>query len=317
MQWNFENRIILPQKPLSSSDTSRTLHESGNEIVTLRPEFSTDGFNGADWLMLRGQGYASSDLAFQAGKLWRQHLAVAFAHAGFAATFDSVSIEHREGDRERSPEAPGLRVYPVPEPPAGGLHAMMVAVGMRAEGRVTRPLDLFLSDDLPSAHELIPSGLNRRLELAYTTVHTALATENPEVKYILLVTAVEALIDDDQLKPEAIVTALAVLQEYIEQSGQFDQVRDELKRLLKEDEKESVGQVGAQLASQLDGTYGQKQPDSFFKHVYNRRSRLLHGALNYTGSRKRPSLQEIAEDLPELRRFVLDLLTAESANQAN
>ena len=99
---------------------------------------------------------------------------------------------------------------------------------MRVEGRVTRPLDLFLSDNLASVQQSIPDGLNRRLELAYTTFHTALATDDPEVKYILFVTAIEALIAD-QDKPKDVLAALKILKQYAEESGNFS--ADVLKRL--------------------------------------------------------------------------------------
>jgi hypothetical protein len=307
MPWSFENRVVVPEKPLTSSDTSRTLHESGEEVVSLRGESGSNGFDNADWLMLQGQGFSTAEAALESGRRWRQHLSVAFAHAGFAATFDSVQVESRDGDRERLPEAPGLRVFPQPEPVDG---LLLATVGMRAEGKVTRPLDLFLSENVVSAQESNPDGLSRRLELAYITFHSALATENPEVKFILMVTALEALIDDDQKKPEAIVGALAALRDHVAQSSSFDDVRNDLMRLLAEDENESISQLGAKLASQLTSTYAGRSPESFFKHVYGRRSRLLHGALNYTGRRKRPTLREITEILPELRRFVLDMLLA-------
>ena len=108
--------------------------------------------------------------------------------------------------------------------------------------------------------------------------------------------------------------ALTKLWEYVKSSNDFASARVKICEILKENRKESIGQLGAQLALKLRGTYDGEEPAVFFKHVYNGRSRLLHGALKFTGRRKRPTIQQIESANPYLQEFVLDLLAVESVS---
>ncbi|WP_157897107.1 zinc-binding metallopeptidase family protein [Mycobacteroides salmoniphilum] len=306
MPYTFENRIVLGDKTLDSSETTRVIHHSDTVVVTLWPEHSQTGFKSADWLMLRGEGFPSSDAAFDAGKLWRQQLSVAFAKAEIGADFDAVPVQHEKGDRQRSPEARGLRVYLQPQGTA-------ISISGRVDIRVARLLDKFLSEDLPAARRLIPDVLNRQLELAYTTFHMALATTNPEIRYILFVTAIEALIADT--KPEkddkVLVAALKELQHEVEDSERWDaQIRDRIGKVLEDAQKKSIVGLGKELAGKLDSKkYDGKSPKRFFDENYGGRSAIVHGNTTET---KRPEPAEIARRLPHLKEFVLDLLTRES-----
>lgn len=298
----------MGDKTLDSSETTCVIHDSGTEVVTLCPEHSQTGFKNADWLILRGEGFPSSDAAFEAGMLWRQQLLVAFAKAEIGADFDAVPMQHEEGDREQSGEARGLRVYP--QPPQG----LKIRFGGRVEIQVARLLDNFLSEDLSAARTLVPDGLNQQLELAYETFHMALTATNPEIKYILFVTAIEALIVDT--KPEkddkVLVAALEDLQREVGESERWTpQVRCQIAAVLENAKKKSITGLGKELAGRLDpGKYDGKSAKSFFYENYAGRSAIVHGNTTET---ERPVSAEIARRLPHLREFVLDLLTRESA----
>lgn len=313
MAWQFDNRIFAPQKPFTSTDTSeaiRTLYESGDETVTLRAHQSAEGFTNAEKFTLEGKGYASSDEAYAAGKLWRQYLSVAFANAGFVVILDSDALGTREGERERSLDAPGLRVSPQPRGSTFGF------MSSQAYGKVTRPIDLFVSD-VSTARQLIPNGLNPRVELAYTAFHAASAVDNPEVRYILLVTAIEALIPDD--KPEKqdkeLVAALRESRaELIESERWTERIRLRIAKVLEDAQLESILRLGKNLAEKLEpNKYDGKSAKRFFADTYEGRSALVHGNVNHE---ERPSPRDIGRTWPELRKFVLDLLTVESTESA-
>ncbi len=258
--------------------------------------------------MLRGEGFSSSDAAFKAGKLWRQQLLVAFAEAEIPADFDAAPVQPEEDDRERSDEARGLRIYL--QPP----EEIRIAFGARAVVRQTRPLDLFLSEELSAARSLIPDGLNRQLELAYETFHMALAATKPEIRYILFVTAVEALITDTKPEKddEALVAALKELRHEVEKSERWDaQIRDQIAGVLEDAQKKSIVRLGKDLAAKLDPKkYDGKSAKRFFDENYAGRSAIVHGN---TTEAKRPEPTEIVRRLPYLKEFVLDLLERESA----
>lgn len=312
MPYSFENRIVLGDKTrtLESSETSQVIHNSGTETVTLCSDFSQTGsFDKADWLMLRGTGFPSSDAAFEAGKLWRHQLLVAFAKAKISADFDAAPVQSEEDDRERSDEARGLRVYL--QPP----EEVRVAFGARAVVRRTRLLDAFLSEDLSAARNLIPSGLNRQLKLAYETFHMALAATNPEIKYILFVTAIEVLIPDkkpekDSEHDKELVAALKKLQREVARSDcRNTKIRGQISSVLANAQKKSITELGKELARKLDPKkYDGGSAENFFGESYATRSRIVHGSI----AEKRPEPTEIARRLPCLKEFVLDLLTREA-----
>jgi hypothetical protein len=256
--------------------------------------------------MLEGRHYDSLTQAYETGKLSRQQLSVVLANAGIGADFDPAPLPHRgANDRLETPDAPGLHVFPTPV-------GLSLTPNLTMHGELSQPLERVITEDLAAVRNAIPNGLSRRHELAYSTFHSALAVTNPEIKYVIFVTAIEALIEDNRKKPKAIVEALTTLRTQIDTSGDFTEIQCELFSLLEEDEDESINSLGAELGSQLSGTYAGRDPASFFKHVYNTRSRILHGAFEFTGNRKRPTTQEIKDANAELQRFALDLLTVES-----
>lgn len=312
MPYSFENRIVLGDKTrtLDSSETSQVIHNSGTETVTLCPDFSQTGsFDKADWLMLRGAGFPSSDAALDAGKLWRQQLLVAFAKAEISADFDAAPVQPEEGDRERSDEARGLRVYLQPT------EEIKVAFGARAVVRQTRSLDIFLSEELAAARSLIPDGLDRQLELAYETFHMALAATNPEIKYILFVTAIEVLIPDKKPEKDSeddreLVAALKKLQCEVAKSCCWNtQIRRQISSVLANAQRKSITGLGKEISRKLDPKkYDGESAEDFFGKSYATRSGIVHGSI----AEKRPEPAEIARRLPCLKEFVLDLLTREA-----
>ena len=316
MPYSFRNRIRLGYKKLQSDRTECPLDESdGGEIVTLTalPGRTDGGFKTANWLLLDGRGYESADQAFETGKRWRQYLSVAFARAEIAADFDTTPSRHPD-DRPESSEAPGLVVYPSPP-------SLVRIEGFAGDVRVEPGLELFLSDYLPPVRESMPDGfesmpdvLKRRLELAYSLVHLALLNIEPDLKYILLMTAVEALIPDE--KPERddryVVAALGRLREQVMSSGDMNRrLRKRVDGILKNAQKETITQLGINLAQKLEKNYDGLPPGEFFDKYYKGRSAVVHGSID---EERRPEPGEIQRRLPHLQQFVMDLLEVEAAS---
>jgi hypothetical protein len=214
-------------------------------------------------------------------------------------------------DRPESPEAPGLIVYPT---------------SVRIEGwapsvRVEPTLELFLSDYLPAdresmadGFESMPDDLKRRLEMAYSLVHLALLNIDPGLKYIFLMTAVEALIPDE--KPERgdrdVVVVLGTLREQVMSSGDMNRrLRKRVDGILKYAQKETITQLGINLAQKLERNYDGLPPGEFFAKYYDGRSAVVHGSID---EERRPEPGEIERRLPHLQQFVMDLLEVEAAS---
>ena len=188
---------------------------------------------------------------------------------------------------------------------------------MWAELVRAEPLDSFVSEALTAVRAAIPNGLDRRLELAYSLVHLALSNANPDVQFILWITAIEALIPDEKPKrKEAEGKVVKYLEQLREEVGadseKFDRkVRKRVAGLLKLAQEETITELGMTLARKLDKEYDGKSPDEFFQENYRGRSSLVHGSID---EEKRPEPREIQRRLPHLQEFVMDLLEVEAAS---
>jgi hypothetical protein len=305
--WCFQNRILLGDKPLHSDAKQQVLSDDGTIKVTLEVALGAN-FTESTALALRGVGYSSSDEAHRAGRIWRQHVAMAFAKGVLGADLDPLPLPGPRPSTERpvDPAAPGLVVYPS---------------GIRFEGlaggHAERPIDAFITD-LADVRESVPAAFPDRadLELAFRMFHLSLMVSNIDAQYILLVTAVEALIPDKRPKRDdkPLVEALDQLTAYAKQPNQFTgPVREKLLSLLAEAKRQSISEIGMRIARRItDRTYNDLSPDAYFQRAYGIRSRLVHGGLDGQAPVDR---QMVFEDTQVLRRFVADLLATETGHR--
>ncbi|BCO73069.1 hypothetical protein MINTM008_24040 [Mycobacterium intracellulare] len=267
-----------------------------------------DTVTGRDWLRLSGTEYESSDAAFLEGRRWRQYLAVAFARAGTAIDLDPIPLPQRRTnvDRPVDPEVPGLLV--VPRPGAG----LSGRIEYWTEILAPLEVDTFTAAALTPVRSELPDWLGRRIELAYSLFHLAMGQANPELKFISLVTAVEALIPDERpLKAEKIVELLDLLSDQAKTADGFNsKTRARVADLVEQQRAETITRVGQRLASKLGQEYDGLTPQVFFEVNYGARSALIHGN---TDPERRPTPAEVQRRIPHLQKFVLDLLTVESA----
>ena len=163
-------------------------------------------------------------------------------------------------------------------------------------------------------HDLMSTAQGRyngdwqdELRLAYQLVHSSLSDTNPETRFILLVTAIEALIPhrEEDAELSCLLDALKPLVDGI--SGFDENTRNTVKKLIEGAKFESTRQFALKLIERLSGEYGGKTPRRYFDDVYGTRSALAHGNL-----RNMPALSEDAlnQQYLELLRFVLDILEA-------
>jgi hypothetical protein len=306
LSWSFTNRILFDNKTLQSDAKQQVLHESGDVRITLEVLLG-DKFTDAISLMLRGTGFKSADEATKAGRLWRQYVTVAFAIGGLGADFDPIPVAFfSEDERQPDPAVPGLTVYPVK--------------GLRfegwASGKVHRPVEHVVNVDLALVREVLPEGLKARtdLELAYRMFHLATQSDNIDGQYILLVTALEALIPDKlPVKEDAdLVAAFDTLIAYAKETDKIadKRVRELTINALHHQKRESIINYGSKLATKVgDRTYDGLPPDEYFRRAYKRRSALVHGSLSDGVPLDR---EMISEERMALKKFVRELLAAEA-----
>ncbi len=144
--------------------------------------------------------------------------------------------------------------------------------------------------------------------------HVSLQFSNVDTQYIMLVTALEALIPDTKPAKEdpELVKAFDVLLEYAKKHDQLGpKTKDNVVNALNFAKQESIMNLGSKLAKKLETRqYDSLSPDEYFQRAYKRRSSLVHANISKRGAPL--DRQIIFDDLQTLRRFVADLLAAEA-----
>jgi hypothetical protein len=302
------NRIVLGDKTISTNDDQLLLFDEGSKRVGLIVDRRND-LGQVMWLRLLGGRFDTAEEAHAVGMRWRNWFSVAFAKADIAADFDSHPLPLRNSDdMAETPLAPGLVVYP--DKP--GLTGRVLTW---AEAIDPAPLDRLISEGLPPVRESIPSGLERRVELAYSLAHLAMANTNADTEFILWITTVEALIPDekpDRSDPEVVEYLNQLAQQVRDDKAKYNsKVRSRVAGLVELATQETITELGKTLARNLAGEYDGMQPHKFFVKCYTDRNNLVHGN---TQEGKHPSAKEIRRILPEVKRFVMDFLDVELSN---
>ncbi|OBF98886.1 hypothetical protein [Mycolicibacter sinensis] len=335
--YSFRNRFKLIQNQrLDSGDALEIpLATSDVESVVIRGAKAPEGedtpnfVSKTDDLVLLGEEYADAGSASTAGRKWRHVLAAVLARESLGVDFgpDDQTAPHAEITYAANEDPPEL----------------FKQIGVKAGDRViwddgykltvyrTHPKPRFISAEFGTPTISLSGWLARFQErvqvaertyapwgnsrqLAYRLIHSALRDPNPETRHVQLVTAAETLVDE-RPKPADVVVALRALMSHVEDWAESppDEAINEgtlkcLKDILREDERESITQAGAQQAEAvLTAVYRGEAPGKFFKKVYDQRSRLVHGLKR---KQKRPSVEQLREVNPDLLKFVLDLLDA-------
>lgn len=298
--------MLAPGESLTTDGPRLVLYsQSGTEVI-IRPIDESKPFKDATHLLIQGGPYATENEAIRAGKSWRRQLLMACSDRSIGIDIgDEAELRPLRiplSQREFSPDdivilkqRHGLQVYPVPADDATfGFSAFTadLAVGRSSEGLLTA-----IREVGPRA-----SQMSARQTLALSLLHASRFAENPETKYVLLVTAVEALIKRaDQSK--VVRELLTSFQDAVRDSDLSDEERTEVVGHLSRGKVETIGAAGRRLAAKLgDNIYGGVDPSTYFGNVYKIRSNIVHGNMS------RPDHEQLRSEYGELHRFVVELL---------
>jgi Apea-like HEPN len=305
--FSFRNRLIISSPLAAPDDRSRFVvpGDSDGELVEILGPQGDEKIQDAMELRLRGSGYDAPEDAIDAGKLWRDRLTVAFAHY-------EKGIEIGSSEAPEVPEwsggqpyfiyqlgrvmrdAPKLTVFPTNQEPNWG--------GFFAEGVVAHGIERFIDGHLAWVRER-ECRLNAQQQLAYKLFHASLFESNPEARYILLFTGIEALIPE-RFRAEPYINALEQLRSYLATLDDVERsIKDSIRGFLSYKDNESIRYRGRNWVQFLAGdTFGDKTPEEYFLHAYEARNSLAHGNVG------RPTAESLNQQIPELRRYLLALL---------
>lgn len=308
--YSFRNRLVLsggvdtrlPEQPIGV--TRVVLFDGGPDgVVELFGPGEGDAIRDALELRLRGRNFPTAEAADAAGRVWRNHLTIAFAHLLVGVRIGPVGspphygfgTPYYQNPERRLRENPGLHVFKTDsEPgPSGGY----------AEGRVLQGLHGLVTYTLPwitrREYDLSPQH-----SLAYVLVHAAYFEDNPETAFIVLVTAIEALLPAREDNPRDVAKVIDSLLDRLSEIIDIDpDLQRDVAQALEDDKFDSIGRRGRMLVSCLGSErFAGQKPKDYFTQRYQMRSELVHGSVN------RPSDYQLEKELRELRRFVLALL---------
>jgi hypothetical protein len=188
----------------------------------------------------------------------------------------------------------GLMVFSSEPPPKFVLSSMDLTRSVRVES---------FQRAFESAIALRPV-LNDREKLSLLLFNSSFFQRAPDSRFLLLIMAVEALLDPAPRVGEA----RAHVDSLIEQTRSSSLSEDEKNSLigsLRWLKNESISRTGRRLAAERLGgkSYDSKLAPDFFTHCYHLRSKLVHG------NPPIPTFEEIGAAAANLEVFVSDILT--------
>ena len=314
--YSFHNRLVLsgavsagllgepnPETGLVEV-TSVLLAEGPDCVIELCGPGEGKQIQDALELRLTGRGFATHDAAYETGVAWRSHLSIAFAHYLVGVKIGSAdkplhqsfgSPYYQSPTQRWLRDDPGLLVFETGNQTRSG--------GFFAEGHAKQGIHGVVTYTIPwitsREYAVTPQQL-----LAYELVHAAYFEDNPETAFILLVTAIEALLPPRDEHPRNIAEVIDVLKQRLNEMPDLDLgLREDVSEALEDDKFDPIGRRGRQLVGCLGKErFAGKKPRDYFHYCYKVRSDLVHGNVD------RLSEFQLSKEVPELRRFVLALL---------
>ena len=146
--------------------------------------------------------------------------------------------------------------------------------------------------------------LTDRERLALSLFHASFFQPTADSRFLLLVMAMEAVIDPKPKSAKAIESVNGFIDQ-INSSALPLEEKNSLIGSLRWLRDESISHAGKRLAKETlgDKTYDGKPAAKFFSHIYSLRSSLVHGNLPY------PTFDEICNVVATAETFMSDLLT--------
>jgi hypothetical protein len=313
----FRNRIRIKDNKFLNIDSLEYMlsSASSSERVKITGGIVETPIKDLRDLIISGRGYDDFQSAIAAGRRWRQIASSWFARLALATDFgDDIDencvarefpIDLTQISEITEPIAVyhdriGLIAVPTnPEPVF--FYGSAEAIGLVTINGQT-------DDLLELARQRNVDRWNDELSLAYELVHASLADTNPEARFILAVTAIEALIPRKHRIPEVVAVLDGLIGHLHTQADAMDSaIADLVTKLLDSDKFESVRGFGLRLTDRLTGEYGEKTPRKYFDDIYGTRSSLAHGSLRDI---PKLAIDALNQQYLELLRFVLDILEA-------
>ena len=281
--------------------------------VYLRARKDDQPIKDSDYLLLVGDGYSSDVEAQRSGDELQDALMLALARVRVGADFGERAaksmytecglawVERQIGQRVLN-NVHGLMVFASEPEPKFVQSSADLTRGVRFE---------FFQQAFQRAIELHPIFTSRE-KLAFLLFNSSFFQRAADSRFLLLVMAVEALLDPEPRADEARKHVDTLIAQTSASSLNVNE-KNSLIGSLQLLKKESISHAGRRLASaRLGGrSYDSKLAPDFFTYCYRLRSKLVHGSFPI------PSFGEIGAAAANLEVFVSDILTSELLSDVN
>lgn len=309
MPSTFSFRIRVDRSPTDTievADSELVLVEGGEmQRVALKGQTAGQSLNEAQHFVLLGTGYPTEAEARSAGEFYETTLMLALARVRVGADFGDRSakglftnegikwLEQQHGQRVLN-NVHGLMVFPSDPKP---LLAIFNAGGLRSASR-----DSFTQAF--AAAKAAKPAIDARERLAFSLFNASFFQPTTDSRFLLLVMAIEALIDPAPRTPEA-VAHVDMLLSATKAAAISKAERESMLGAIRWLRKESISQAGRRLVETRLGTrqYDSRSAANFFTYVYQTRSNLVHGNIPY------PTFEMVGALSAALEVFVSELLT--------
>ncbi|WP_304511902.1 HEPN domain-containing protein [Desulfobacula sp.] len=309
MTYSFRIRINSSLTNTIQTEESEIAIPSENEnyAISLRSENGLP-IKESDQFSLIGSGYPSEEEANSEGVKIQRALMVALAKVRIGADYGHRAAksvmtkyglkwaEKKTGVRVRLLDnTHGLMVYKTYPKPKFVSVSGQFAHGANCDSFVEIFTKLIQKEPVLRERDLV----------AFTLFNASFFHPTSDSRFVLLVMAIEALIEPIERSPDAVlfVDNLIKQTKYSEiEKNEKDSIVGSLNWL----RKESINQAGKRLVSSRIPTeqkYNGMSPEKFFSKCYQLRSDLVHGNIPY------PTFKEIGSVVGTLEVLVSDLLT--------
>jgi Apea-like HEPN len=310
MSYSFRIRVNRSLHKFIDSDLTEvdlSPQDSGVALF-LRAGVHEKSIKEAEQLVLAGEGFISEEAAKEAGQRFEDVFMVALAKGRIGADFGDRAPKSfftlhglksffGLGERPTLNNVHGMMVYPSePKPQFVALGPGTLLVGMTIE--------TFQIEFRAAAER--NRKLTDRERIAFTLFNSSCFQPGADARFLLLMMAIEALIEPAQKSSEAMQLVDGFINQTKESAVQRAE-KDSLIGSLKWLRDESINKAGQRLVREKlgDEAFEGKTASEFFADAYSIRSRLVHGKVPF------PTFREIHRLGGTLELFVSHLLTAD------
>jgi hypothetical protein len=308
LSYTFRLRFIRsPHDTLSIQANSLTLPlgDTGKQAL-LQSLNKESPIQDSTQLVLRSDGWNSKEEADCAGKNTEDALMVTLTRLRVGADFGIrapksfftqeglVWLEQTTGSRVLN-DVHGLMVFPT-------IPSLRLASGNAGFVRGVAGEQFEKTFEAAVARKW---SIAEKERTAFMLFHASLFQAHADARFLMLVMAIEALLDPQPRPKNARVHVDTLLSLTLESSNLSNEERQSLLSSLRWLQKESINQAGRRLVSERLGArlYLDQSAPKFFSSCYSLRSRLAHGVMPF------PTREEVDSFAATLEVFVSDLLS--------